>query len=72
MQIPDYYDPVVHDEHRQARWDSFVGKLPECALCRKKLYPGDKFHTTGCMCVCCSCVEQLIENIEILEENIND
>lgn len=72
MQIPDCYDPVAQEEHRQARWDRFAGKLPECALCRKKLLPGDKFHAAGCMAVCPSCVEELNENIEILEENIND
>lgn len=68
MKIPDCYDPVAQEERRQARWDRLVEKLPTCALCRKKIFPGDKFHTTGCMPVCFSCVEELVDNVEILEE----
>ena len=72
MKLHDCYDPVVREERRQARWDRITSKTPDCVLCRKKLLPGDKFHTAGCMAVCPSCVEELNENIEILEENIND
>lgn len=72
MGIPDCYDPVAQEERRQTRWDRAVDKLPMCTLCRKKLFPGDKFHTAGCMAVCPSCVEELNENIEILEVTEDD
>lgn len=68
MKIPDCYDPVVQEERRQASWDKTVKSLPECSLCRKKIFPGEKFHTAGRMAVCPSCVGELNENIEILEE----
>ncbi len=72
MEIPACYDPVAQEDCRQARWDCFAAKLPECTLCRKKLLPGDKFHTAGCMAVCPSCVEELNENIEIVEVTEDD
>ena len=68
MKIPNCYDPAEQEDHRQADWDRFADRLPVCALCQKKLFPGDKFHAAGCMCVCSPCVEELNENIEIVED----
>ena len=68
MRLHDCYDPVAQEERRQARWDRLVDKLPVCTLCKKTLHPGDVFHTAGCMPVCPSCVDELHQNIEILEE----
>lgn len=66
--IPDCYDPVRQAERREAEWDNFIEKLPACTLCRKTLFPGEKFHTASYMIVCHSCVEELNENIEIVED----
>ena len=66
--IPNCYDPITREEQRQAEWDRYVEKLPACTLCRRNLFPGQKFHTAGHLIVCTSCVEELNENIEIVEE----
>lgn len=68
MGIPDCFDPVYQEEQRQAKWDRFIDKLPVCTLCRKLLLPGQKIHTASFMVVCSSCVEELNENVEIVEE----
>ena len=67
MKIPNCYDPVAQEEQRQADWDRFAEDLPVCTLCRKRLYPGDRFHTASFMVVCPACVEELTENIDIVE-----
>ena len=68
MEIPDCYDPVRQEEERQADWDRFVEKLPVCTLCRKTILPGGRMHTAGLMVVCSSCVEELNDDYEIVEE----
>ncbi len=67
-EIPNCYDPIHQAEQREAAWDRLIKDIPVCTLCRKQIFPGDKFHTAGCMPVCPSCVEELNENIEILED----
>lgn len=67
MQIPDCYDPVYQEERRQAQWDKYAEDLPVCTLCRRRLYPGDKFHTARFMVVCTSCTDELNENVDIVE-----
>ena len=66
--IPDCYDPVYQAEQREAEWDTFAKKLPVCTVCRQKLSPGTKFHTASCVVVCASCLEELNENLEIVED----
>ena len=66
--IPNCYDPITQEEQRQAEWDEYVEKLPACTLCRKNLFPGQKFHTAGNLIVCASCVPSLHENIENVED----
>lgn len=66
--IPNCYDPVIQEEKWQAEWDRFVEKLPACTVCRKTIFPGQKYHTAGCLIVCPSCMEELNENTEIVEE----
>lgn len=65
--IPDCCDPVYQEERRQAEWDEFADTLPVCTLCRRRLYPGDKFHTAHYMIVCPACKEELDENEDIVE-----
>ena len=60
--MPDCYDPAYQEDRRQAEWDRFVEDLPVCTLCRRRLYPGDKFHTARYMIVCRFCKEELDEN----------
>lgn len=67
MKLPDCYDPVFQVERREAEWDAFVDMLPVCTLCKRKLYPGDKFHTASYWIVCPRCVEELQENEDIVE-----
>ena len=66
--IPNCYDSITQEEQRQAEWDEYVEKLPACTLCRRNLFPGQKFHTAGHLIVCASCVEELNENIETVED----
>ena len=66
--IPNCYDPIYQAEQREAAWDRLVENLPVCTLCRKTVFPGGKLHTANCRVVCSSCVEELNENIEIVEE----
>jgi hypothetical protein len=68
MQIPNCYDPIAQEEQRQADWDRYADKLPVCVLCRKKILPGTKVHTSGTGHICPSCFEELYENIEIVED----
>lgn len=65
--IPDCYDPVYQEERRQREWDEFADELPTCHLCRRRLYPGDKFHVANFFIVCACCKEELDENEEIVE-----
>ena len=67
QRIPDCYDPAVQEEQRQAEWDKLLEILPVCTLCRKRLFPGEKFHTASYMVVCAECLEELEENEDIVE-----
>lgn len=60
-------EPFEIAEHREAAWDRFAQTLPVCALCRRKLYPGDKFHKAYHQVVCPSCKEELDENEDMVE-----
>lgn len=68
--IPDCYDPVRQEEQRQAEWDKLVELLPVCTLCKRKLYPEEKFHTASHQIVCTRCMDELNENIDIVEDSI--
>ena len=65
--FPDCYDPVFQEERRQKEWDEYADTLLVCTLCKRKLYPGDKFHTASYMVVCPRCAEELQENEDIVE-----
>lgn len=65
--IPDCYDPVFQAESRERSWDEYADTLPVCALCNRRLYPGDKFHTASHQIVCVICLEELAENKDIVE-----
>ena len=60
-------EPYEEAERLEAKWDKFVETLPCCALCRRVLYPGDKFHTAYHQVVCPSCKEELDENEDMVE-----
>ena len=65
--IPDCYDPVYQEERRQMELDKLLDGLPCCTICRRTLYPGDKFHTACHQIVCVTCKEQLDENEDMVE-----
>lgn len=65
--LPNCYEPVFQEERRQKEWDEYADTLPVCTLCKRKLYPGDKFHTASYTVVCPRCVEELQENEDIVE-----
>jgi hypothetical protein len=65
--IPDCYDPVYQEERRQREWDEFADELPTCYLCRRRLYPGDKFYVAKLFIVCTRCKDELDENEETVE-----
>lgn len=67
MNIPDCYDPVYQEDRRQAEWDDIAEDLPVCALCGRRLYPGDRFHTASYQIVCPRCKEELDENEDVVE-----
>lgn len=60
-------DPAYEEERRQMEWDEFVEDLPICTLCRRRLYPGTKFHTARYQIVCTHCKEELDENEDVVE-----
>lgn len=66
--LPDSYDPVFQEERRQLEWDEFAGTLPVCALCQRRLYPGDKYHTVKLHSVCSYCKDELDESDEDVVE----
>lgn len=65
--LPDCYDPVCQEEQRQQEWDAYADTLPVCALCHRRLYPGDKFHTAWYHVVCIACKAELDENEDLVE-----
>lgn len=67
MNLPDCYDPATREDRRQQEWDEFADTLPTCTLCRRRLYPGDKFHTASHSVVCPRCLEELNDNEDEVE-----
>lgn len=67
MDIPDCYDPVYQAERWESEADRHSRQLPYCYLCGGTLYPGTKFHMAKYQCVCAACMEELIENEDIVE-----
>lgn len=67
MGIPDCYDPVHQAERREAEADRKEVMLPHCCLCGETLYPGRKFHMAQYQVVCHDCLNELIENEDIVE-----
>lgn len=67
MQMPDCYDPVRQAEKREEHWDDYISQLPTCALCSRRIYPGEKVHTAHYKRVCTNCKEQLEDDVDIVE-----
>lgn len=67
MQISDYCDPVYQEDRRQQKWDEYASTLPDCALCQRRLYPGDKIYTARYRTVCACCKDELDENEDLVE-----
>lgn len=67
MNLPDCYDPAAQEDRRQQEWDEFADMLPVCTLCRRRLYPGDKFHTAKHAVICPQCLEELNDNEDEVE-----
>ena len=67
MNIPECYDPAFQEEQRQAEWDKFAEQLPTCAVCRRKVMPGERYHVAHCLAVCHNCKEELDESENIVE-----
>lgn len=65
--IPSCYDPIIQAERREKDWDDHTIKLPCCALCRRRLYPGEYYREARNKPVCTSCFDQLSENEEIVD-----
>ncbi len=60
-------DPAYEEDRRQLEWDKFAENLPICTLCRRRLYPGVKFHTARYQIVCTRCKEELDESEDVVE-----
>ena len=67
MNLPDCYDPAAQEDRRQQEWDEFSDMLPVCTLCRRRLYPGDKFHSAKHAVICPQCLEELNDNEDEVE-----
>lgn len=67
MEIPNCYDPIYQAERLAMEQDKLIEHTYQCHLCRRTMYPGDKFHTAHYQVVCPSCFGELQENIEIVE-----
>lgn len=68
--IPDCYDPVHQEEHRQRSWDYVLSKCPVCALCKRRIYPDESYHYTGRSTVCNACVSDLLDNTDTVEVDV--
>lgn len=67
MQIPDCCDPVYREDCRQREWDEYADTLPVCALCDRRLHPGDKIYVARHRTVCACCKDELDENEDMVE-----
>lgn len=67
MQIPDCYESFRQEDARQEAWDSYLAKLPVCAICGKKIHNGQEVHESGGKSVCSCCLDDLTENAGIVE-----
>ena len=65
--IPDCYDPACQEEHRQMELDRLCDNLPRCTICKKVLYPGDRYFQAYRHAVCVACKEELDDNEDIVE-----
>lgn len=67
MNIPSCYDPIYQAERLAMEHDKLMENTVQCSVCRRTLYPGDKYHANRKVIVCPSCLEELQDNIEIIE-----
>ena len=67
MGIPDCYDPACQEDSRQRRWDEHLAKLPDCAICGRKIMDGEDVCEAHGKRVCGDCMDDLTENIGIVE-----
>ena len=65
--IPNCYDPVCQAERLALQQDKLMENTVCCDICRRTLYPGDKIHVASYFVVCPSCVEELTENVEVVD-----
>ena len=67
MNIPSCYDPVYQAERLAMEQDKLMENTVQCTICRRTLYPGDKCHVAYNSVVCASCMEELAENVEVVD-----
>lgn len=65
--IPGCYDPVYQAERLAMEQDKLMEQTCQCHLCRRTMYPGDKIHVASFLVVCPSCLEELTENAEVVD-----
>lgn len=65
--IPTCYDPVYQAERLAMEQDKLMENTVCCNICRRTLYPGDKIHVAYNSVVCASCMEELTENVEVVD-----
>lgn len=65
--IPDCYDPIRHEEARQAAWDRLAENFPRCGCCGESVYPGDYYHEHLNLILCHRCFNRMEDNEYLLE-----
>lgn len=67
MDIPACYDPIAQAERLALEQDKLMENTEQCHICHRTLYPGDTMHVAHNAVVCPSCLEELSENMEDVE-----
>ncbi len=67
LRIPDCYDAVAQEWHRQTDFDQRCEAAPRCAQCGGSLYPYETYTALGSVLYCEECVKSNTHDVERLE-----
>lgn len=68
MNLPDYCDPAVQEDRRQAEYDAKCAAFHRCNECGGSLYPYDTYTELDGNLYCEKCIQRnthLVDNLEV-------